>query len=138
MPQSLAPHVTALAIALLTSGCVLPGEETGAGGAGGGDAVTGAGGSDVELTACEESSDGCEVCAQCAAAGACEELVAACGYDAECSTLDGCLGLCGGEPECADGCYMQYPGAVELHGRAMGCVYCDQCAGDCGANPACI
>lgn len=135
MRQSLAPHVTAVTIALLTSGCVLPGQETG--GAGGGD-PSGAGGGDVELTDCEERSDGCALCAQCAAAGACAELVNACGYDAECSTLDQCLGLCGGEPECADGCYMQYPGAIELHGRAMGCVYCDQCANDCGANPACI
>jgi hypothetical protein len=130
-------RLAASAIALALAACVLPDPEGGAGG-GGGDAGAGGGATDAAQTACERDSGTCEVCAQCAAAGPCVELVNACGFDAECSTLDQCLGLCGGEPECADGCYMQYSGAVELHGRAMGCVYCDQCASDCGANPSCI
>lgn len=134
--QILAATVSlALGLMLVGGGCQVPGLGEGAGG---GSEDDGAGGGGDEGTACEEASEACDVCATCAAQGPCVELITACGVDAMCSTLDSCLGICGGEPECADGCYMSYPDAVQLHGQAMGCVYCDQCARHCGAAAQCI
>ncbi len=125
----------ALGLVLLGAACQVPGLGEGTGG---GSEDEGAGGNADEGTACEEASESCDVCASCAAQGPCAELVRACGVDPLCTTLDSCLGLCGGEPECADGCYMSYPETVDLHSRAMGCVYCDQCSRHCAAAAQCI
>lgn len=131
---SLPAHVSIVAVALALGGCQVPGLGEDTGGTGGSD---GTGGADVG-TECEQTSETCDVCASCAAQGPCVALIQACGSDPGCTTLDSCLGLCGGEPECADGCYMQYPDAVQLHGEAMGCVYCDQCSRFCDTAIQCI
>jgi hypothetical protein len=109
-----------LSTSLLAGGCDWPAATTTSTGT----TVTEAGAECPQTTTCED-------CASCALNGPCESVWATCHADPDCSSIDGCVGGCGGDATCQQACYANNPNGVSDYQAAWKCTYCTQCPTVC-------
>lgn len=80
---------------------------------------------------------GCDPCTECSLARGCQGELDACHADASCGAFDACLGECGNDSFCIDGCYYDYwEGAAPLFTAMAQCVICDDCQMTCSEYAA--
>jgi len=122
----------ALSVAWLLSGCVMPGQQGGAGGAGG----RSQSGRGEGPTDCDARGT-CQDCGVCASEGDCAPLLAACQDNPVCVGLDECMLYCQGDTDCDEMCRMQNAAGIEDWDRAASCIYCDVCETSCAGSRFC-
>ena len=87
-------------------------------------------------SSCDEKDD-CSSCLQCAQAQPCAALLSACQTDAACEAINECMGICGADQECQQGCYLNNPNGAAPYSAVLDCVYCDACPADCSGYRSC-
>lgn len=112
-----------------SSGGAAGGATGGAGGAGG----AGGGSQTCDVGPCGDYGAGCTGCA---VAGPCVDVYMACVLEPECFELNQCVGECGGDAACVDGCHTSLPGGASTFGALAECIACRACASSCSAELA--
>jgi hypothetical protein len=94
---------------------------------------------------CDDQTNTCEECQQCAVDGPCADEIAACNASDQCVSLLNCLidceSACLNDPdpegcydECAlapGGCTDQFPGGIDDLNALLDCVFLEQCPNEC-------
>ena len=79
---------------------------------------------------CDNSGD-CQICAECAQFGPCNDELESCFSDADCQAFAECFGMCQGTPGCFPNCAMMHPMGAELYIAMLQCILCNECPVDC-------
>jgi hypothetical protein len=116
-----------------SSGGAAGGATGGAGGAGGATGGAGGGSQTCDVGPCGDYGAGCTGCA---VAGPCVDVYMACVLEPECFELNQCVGECGGDAACVDGCHTSLPGGASTFGALAECIACRACASSCSAELA--